>query len=152
MAQHALLYSEKSHIKSLINDNVTVLLPIVFPSLFRGLKSHWNMTVLKSLLSAHKVLLVMNHSLYHECLKNYVPDTHSENTKIKEREDKWKKLENLTCKNLQLKEIAPSNSNNLSESAATVNEETNEMIKFLAENMQQLNVEPRRRPRRYFCN
>ena len=41
VAERALYYWNNEYIMSLISDNASVILPIMFPALYRNSKSHW---------------------------------------------------------------------------------------------------------------
>ena len=45
VAERALYYWNNEYIVSLISDNATVILPIMFPALYKNSKSHWNNTI-----------------------------------------------------------------------------------------------------------
>lgn len=120
VAERALYYWNNEYIMSLINDNATVLLPIMFPSLYRNSKSHWNKTIHGLIYNALKLFMEMNQKLFDECVQNYKGDRHSEKAKLKEREESWSKIENLALKNPKFKDIAPLNTNlanNMTDSA-----------------------------------
>jgi hypothetical protein len=42
VAERALYYWNNEYIMSLIGDNATSILPIMFPALYKNTKSHWN--------------------------------------------------------------------------------------------------------------
>ncbi len=42
VAERALYLWNNDYVIGLINDNVQVILPIMFPSLYKNSKSHWN--------------------------------------------------------------------------------------------------------------
>jgi serine/threonine-protein phosphatase 2A regulatory subunit B' len=42
VAERALYYWNNEYIVNLMSENVSVILPIVFPALYRNSKSHWN--------------------------------------------------------------------------------------------------------------
>ena len=42
VAERALYYWNNEYIMSLISDNASVILPIMFPALYKNSKSHWN--------------------------------------------------------------------------------------------------------------
>jgi serine/threonine-protein phosphatase 2A regulatory subunit B' len=120
VAERALYYWNNEYIMSLINDNATVLLPIMFPSLYRNSKSHWNKTIHGLIYNALKLFMEMNQKLFDECVQSYKLDRHSEKAKMKEREETWSKIENLALKNPKYMDIGPLNANlanNLMESA-----------------------------------
>ena len=45
VAERALCYRNNEYIMSLISDNASVILPIMFPALYKNSKSHWNKTI-----------------------------------------------------------------------------------------------------------
>ena len=45
VAERALYYWNNEYIVSLISDNATVILPIMFGALYKNSKSHWNNTI-----------------------------------------------------------------------------------------------------------
>ena len=45
VAERALYYWNNDYIMSLITENSTVILPIMFPALYNNSKSHWNKTI-----------------------------------------------------------------------------------------------------------
>ena len=45
VAERALYYWNNEYIMSLISDNASVILPIMFPALYKNSKSHWNKTI-----------------------------------------------------------------------------------------------------------
>lgn len=42
VAERALYYWNNEYILSLISDNAQIILPIMFPALYKNSKSHWN--------------------------------------------------------------------------------------------------------------
>lgn len=46
VAERALYYWNNEYIMSLIGDNATTILPIMFPALYKNTKSHWNKYVI----------------------------------------------------------------------------------------------------------
>lgn len=45
VAERALYYWNNDYIMSLITENSTVILPIMFPALYNNSKTHWNKTI-----------------------------------------------------------------------------------------------------------
>uniref|UniRef100_A0A8C1T7A5 Serine/threonine protein phosphatase 2A regulatory subunit n=1 Tax=Cyprinus carpio TaxID=7962 RepID=A0A8C1T7A5_CYPCA len=79
VAERALYYWNNEYIMSLISDNAARILPIMFPSLYRNSKTHWNKRVVNLFLSLNI----------------------REKAKWKEREEAWVKIENLAKSNPQ---------------------------------------------------
>ncbi|XP_055387767.1 serine/threonine-protein phosphatase 2A 56 kDa regulatory subunit gamma isoform isoform X2 [Condylostylus longicornis] len=71
VAERALYYWNNEYIMSLIADNSQIILPIMFPSLYRNSKTHWNKTIHGLIYNALKLFMEMNQKLFDECNKNY---------------------------------------------------------------------------------
>lgn len=56
---------------SLISDNATTILPIMFPALYRNSKNHWNKTIHGLIYNALKLFMEMNQKLFDECTQKY---------------------------------------------------------------------------------
>uniref|UniRef100_A0A1B0CF27 Serine/threonine protein phosphatase 2A regulatory subunit n=1 Tax=Lutzomyia longipalpis TaxID=7200 RepID=A0A1B0CF27_LUTLO len=71
VAERALYYWNNEYIMSLISDNSQVILPIMFPSLYRNSKTHWNKTIHGLIYNALKLFMEMNQRLFDECNMNF---------------------------------------------------------------------------------
>jgi len=71
VAERALYYWNNEYIMTLMSDNVHAILPIMFPSLYRNAKSHWNKTIHGLIYNAQKLFMEMNQVLFDECVRNY---------------------------------------------------------------------------------
>lgn len=128
VAECALLFWSNEYIMSLVNDNVAVVLPIMMPSLWG--RPHWNAHINRLISNAAMVFMQMNSELFDDCLHMYEQDRGaSEETKAKEREEAWKKVEKLASQNLELKERSLLNANNTAESATPVDGTKEELNK-----------------------
>jgi len=74
VAERALYYWNNEYIMSLITDNATAILPIMFPALYRNSKSHWNKTIHGLIYNALKLFMEMNQRLFDECVQSYKQD------------------------------------------------------------------------------
>ncbi|XP_075222490.1 serine/threonine-protein phosphatase 2A 56 kDa regulatory subunit gamma isoform-like isoform X2 [Lycorma delicatula] len=99
VAERALYYWNNEYIMSLISDNAPTILPIMFPSLYRNSKTHWNKTIHGLIYNALKLFMEMNQKLFDECTQQYKQDKQKEKEKQKEREDLWGRVENLAMRN-----------------------------------------------------
>ena len=52
---------------SLISDNASTIVPIMFPALYKNSKSHWNKTIHGLIYNALKLFMEMNQKLFDEC-------------------------------------------------------------------------------------
>ncbi|KOB69128.1 putative Serine/threonine-protein phosphatase 2A 56 kDa regulatory subunit delta isoform [Operophtera brumata] len=86
VAERALYYWNNEYIMSLISDNATHILPLMFPSLYRNTKSHWNKTIHGLVYNALKLFMEMNQKLFDEC-------TQQERERLQQREEIWQRLE-----------------------------------------------------------
>ena len=64
VAERALYFWNNEYIVSLIGDNAEVIMPIMFPALFRSSRSHWNKTIQGLIYNALKVFMDMNQELF----------------------------------------------------------------------------------------
>uniref|UniRef100_A0A665XA45 Serine/threonine protein phosphatase 2A regulatory subunit n=1 Tax=Echeneis naucrates TaxID=173247 RepID=A0A665XA45_ECHNA len=110
VAERALYYWNNEYIMSLIEENSSVILPIMFASLYRISKDydHSVMSFCPSPLPPRaivalvynvlKAFMEMNSTLFDELTATYKSDRQREKKKEKEREELWKKLEDLELK------------------------------------------------------
>jgi serine/threonine-protein phosphatase 2A regulatory subunit B' len=71
VAERALYYWNNDYIMSLITENASVILPIVFPALYMNSKTHWNKTIHGLIYNAIKLFMEMNHKLFDECFSKF---------------------------------------------------------------------------------
>ncbi|XP_058423703.1 serine/threonine-protein phosphatase 2A 56 kDa regulatory subunit gamma isoform isoform X6 [Diceros bicornis minor] len=102
VAERALYYWNNEYIMSLISDNAAKILPIMFPSLYRNSKTHWNKTIHGLIYNALKLFMEMNQKLFDDCTQQFKAEKLKEKLKMKEREEAWVKIENLAKANPQL--------------------------------------------------
>ncbi|KAH1170889.1 hypothetical protein KIL84_006507 [Mauremys mutica] len=93
VAERALYYWNNEYIMSLIEENSNVILPIMFSSLYRISKEHWNPAIVALVYNVLKAFMEMNSTMFDELTATY-----NEKKKEKEREELWKKLEDLELK------------------------------------------------------
>ncbi|XP_043930481.1 serine/threonine-protein phosphatase 2A 56 kDa regulatory subunit gamma isoform isoform X2 [Protopterus annectens] len=101
VAERALYYWNNEYIMSLISDNAAKILPIMFPSLYRNSKTHWNKTIHGLIYNALKLFMEMNQKLFDDCTQQFKAEKQKEKLKLKEREEAWIKIENLAKSNPQ---------------------------------------------------
>lgn len=95
VAERALYYWNNEYVMSLIEMNSSALMPIMFPSLYRISKEHWNQTIVALVYNVLKNFMEMNSKLFDELTANYKAERQKEKKKEKERDELWKKLEQL---------------------------------------------------------
>eukprot|EP00105_Crassostrea_gigas_P036982 XP_019921130.1 PREDICTED: serine/threonine-protein phosphatase 2A 56 kDa regulatory subunit alpha isoform isoform X2 [Crassostrea gigas] len=95
VAERALYYWNNDYIMSLIEENSNVVLPIMFPALYKISKEHWNQTIVALVYNVLKTFMEMNGKLFDELTANYKAERQKEKKKEKDREELWKKLEKI---------------------------------------------------------
>ncbi|XP_056020832.1 serine/threonine-protein phosphatase 2A 56 kDa regulatory subunit gamma isoform isoform X2 [Ostrea edulis] len=109
VAERALYFWNNEYILSLISDNASTILPIMFPALYKS-KEHWNKTIHGLIYNALKLFMEMNQKLFDDCTQQYKTERQKEKEKNKQREDNWYKVQNLAMGNPQFKQFAYINS------------------------------------------
>ncbi|MBN3317230.1 2A5E phosphatase, partial [Atractosteus spatula] len=74
VAERALYYWNNEYIMSLIEENSSVILPIMFTSLYRISKEHWNPAIVALVYNVLKAFMEMNSSLFDELTATYKSD------------------------------------------------------------------------------
>ena len=64
VAERALYYWNNEYIMSMIEENSDVILPIMFPALYRISKEHWNQTIVALVYSVLKTFMELNSKLF----------------------------------------------------------------------------------------
>ncbi|XP_066532506.1 serine/threonine-protein phosphatase 2A 56 kDa regulatory subunit alpha isoform isoform X1 [Hoplias malabaricus] len=95
VAERSLYFWNNEYILSLIEENIDKILPIMFGSLYRISKEHWNQTIVALVYNVLKTLMEMNSKLFDELTASYKAERQREKKKEQEREEMWKKLEEL---------------------------------------------------------
>uniref|UniRef100_A0A667XJ11 Serine/threonine protein phosphatase 2A regulatory subunit n=1 Tax=Myripristis murdjan TaxID=586833 RepID=A0A667XJ11_9TELE len=71
VAERALYFWNNEYILSLIEENIDKILPIMFGSLYRISKEHWNPTIVALVYNVLKTLMEMNSTLFDELTSSY---------------------------------------------------------------------------------
>jgi len=99
VAERALYYWNNDYIINLIGDNAAVILPIMFSSLYKNSKSHWNRTIHGLVYNALKLFMEISPKLFDECTNKYKQTRQLERKKQKDREEAWQRLEESAARN-----------------------------------------------------
>ncbi|XP_029449105.1 serine/threonine-protein phosphatase 2A 56 kDa regulatory subunit alpha isoform isoform X2 [Rhinatrema bivittatum] len=98
VAERALYFWNNEYILSLIEENIDGILPIMFASLYKISKEHWNPTIVALVYNVLKTLMEMNGKLFDDLTSSYKADRQREKKKEVEREELWRKLDDLKLK------------------------------------------------------
>lgn len=99
IAERALYYWNNEYIVNLIEDNINLVMPIMFPPLYRISKEHWNQSILTLVYNVLKTLMEINSNLFNELTANYKAELTKEKVREKDREQLWQRLERLEMNN-----------------------------------------------------
>ncbi|CAF2028978.1 unnamed protein product [Rotaria magnacalcarata] len=106
VAERALYYWNNEYIMSLLTENAAVILPIMFPALYKNTKTHWNKTIHGLIYNALKLFMEMNHKLFDECSQKYKLEKQREKDKLRDRDAAWTKIESKARQNPNYKVFA----------------------------------------------
>ncbi|KAI7907086.1 phosphatase 2A regulatory B subunit-domain-containing protein [Cokeromyces recurvatus] len=93
VSERALYYWSNDYIVSLMAENMKAIMPIIFPTLYKTSKTHWNKTILSLVYTALKLCIDIDSALFDECANEYKNQRQLERIRQKEREANWKLLQ-----------------------------------------------------------
>ncbi|KAI8979118.1 phosphatase 2A regulatory B subunit-domain-containing protein [Mycotypha africana] len=71
VAERALYFYTYEDVIQIINDNIEVIMPIIFPSLYKHSKEHWNKTISGLVYNTLQLLMKLDESLFEEQVAKY---------------------------------------------------------------------------------
>lgn len=92
VAERALFLWNNDHIISLIAQNRSVVLPIIFQGLETNIRSHWNQAINGLSLNVRKMFLDMDIELFEECRKQNAEKMANAQDLLEQRELTWQRL------------------------------------------------------------
>ncbi|TCD71891.1 Serine/threonine-protein phosphatase 2A 56 kDa regulatory subunit delta isoform [Steccherinum ochraceum] len=99
VAERALLYWNNEYIVNLMSDNLSVILPIVFPALYTNSRSHWNRTIHAMVYNALKLFMEINPDLFDDAMQQYKQRKLDERQHAVDRYEEWQKLRGKAVQN-----------------------------------------------------
>lgn len=99
VAERALFLWNNDHVETLIKLNCKVILPIIFPSLERNARQHWNQAVHGLTLNVRKIFYEVDPDLFKACQVNFQESESKENEIKEKRKATWERLEEIAAKN-----------------------------------------------------
>jgi serine/threonine-protein phosphatase 2A regulatory subunit B' len=97
VAERSLFLWNNEHIVSLIAQNRSVILPIIFAALEKNIQSHWNQAVHGLTVNVRKMFLEMDADLFEECQREYAEKEARARELEENRELTWKKLADVAA-------------------------------------------------------
>ncbi|KAI1282021.1 Serine/threonine-protein phosphatase 2A 56 kDa regulatory subunit alpha isoform [Halotydeus destructor] len=95
VAERALYFWNNEYILSLIEENSNVIMPIMYPALYRISKEHWNQTIIALVYNVLRTFMEINQKLFDELTANYKNERQKEKKKERERDELWRNLSEL---------------------------------------------------------
>ncbi|XP_019759013.1 serine/threonine-protein phosphatase 2A 56 kDa regulatory subunit gamma isoform isoform X3 [Dendroctonus ponderosae] len=95
VAERALYYWNNEYVMSLVAENASEILPLMFPSLYKNSKSHWNKTIHGLIYNSLKLFMEMNQKLFDECTQQYRQERQREKDRQNQRQELWEKVQTL---------------------------------------------------------
>lgn len=93
VAERALFLWNNDHVVNLITQNQAIILPLIFTSLEKNTRNHWNQAVHSLTLNVRKMFMEMDQQLFQECKQRFEEDEAKEHLVQKRREVIWQRLE-----------------------------------------------------------
>lgn len=93
VAERALFLWNNDHVVNLITQNRAVILPLIFSSLEKNTRSHWNQAVHSLTLNVRKMFMEMDQQLFQECKHKFEEDEAKQMGVQERREVLWRRLE-----------------------------------------------------------
>ncbi|KAB5552359.1 hypothetical protein DKX38_009670 [Salix brachista] len=97
VAERALFLWNNEHIVSLIAQNRTVVLPIIFEALEKNIQSHWNQAIHGLTINIRKMFLDMDTELFEVCQRQYAEKESRARHVEEQRELTWKRLADVAA-------------------------------------------------------
>ncbi|KAK7392492.1 hypothetical protein VNO78_20932 [Psophocarpus tetragonolobus] len=99
VAERALFLWNNEHIVSLIAQNRTVILPVIFEAFEKNISSHWNQAVHGLTVNVRKMFLEMDAELFEECQRKHAEKEVKAKEIAEQRELNWKRLADAAAQN-----------------------------------------------------
>lgn len=102
VSERALYLWNNEYFVSMIEENSTTILPLIFPSLYQISKSHWNQTIVSLVFNVLKTCTEMNEPLFNELTSSYKTERQKELERKRDREDLWKRVDDMCLRRKSL--------------------------------------------------
>jgi len=115
VAEKALTLWHDQYIWALIADNINIIFPILFPTLYEVSQKHWNKSIRAMSHNALKQFMSIDQSVFNEALRRAREIRHLKRMEQLERYEKWKKVYELAHKKDSTLKAPPPQEFNLEE-------------------------------------
>lgn len=108
VAERALYYWNNEYVMTLMTENTSVILPIMYPVLYKNSKSHWNKTIHGLIYNALKLFMEMNQKLFDDCTKNMRLEKQKERDRAEARQLAWDRVVEMARNSSMYNEVLES--------------------------------------------
>ncbi|XP_075254059.1 serine/threonine-protein phosphatase 2A 56 kDa regulatory subunit gamma isoform-like [Convolutriloba macropyga] len=99
VAERTLYFFNNEVVVGLMQQNTTVIMPILFPALYKHSKTHWNKTIHSLIYNGLKLLMDMDQKLFDDCVHQYKADRQKEKEVAQNRQNVWLRIKDCADKN-----------------------------------------------------
>jgi serine/threonine-protein phosphatase 2A regulatory subunit B' len=96
VAERALYFYKYEDVVYVLSDHIETLMPIIFPSLYKYSKEHWNRTIHGLAYNALQLLMSINPALFDEYAEKYKDEEQIKKKSMDHHNSVWKQLEQKT--------------------------------------------------------
>lgn len=107
VAERALYFWNNEYIVSLISDHIDQVLPIVFNTLYRNARHHWNKTIHQLTRNALRLFVEINPALVEACTSKYKAHRQYERQQCVDKDAAWKVLRDRALDEAHALHVAP---------------------------------------------
>lgn len=93
IAERSLYYWSNEYILGLMEENISTIMPIIFPSLYRI--EHWNQMIVALIYNVLKSMMEMNSQLFDQLTNSYSSEQSRLKQKQQDREEMWRKVDRI---------------------------------------------------------
>ena len=119
VAERALYFWNNEYIMSLISDNSSTIIPIMFPSLYENSTTHWNKTIVGLIYNALKLFTEINQKQVDACMTEYQLKHSQQGVREQSRKEAWTRIESLAKQSVASHDSSPSPTSSLSSNGVT---------------------------------
>lgn len=109
VAERVMYFWNNENMLALTATSSDTLIPIIFPSLYKNSRTHWNKTIQGLIFNTMKVFMDMNPVVFEQCQDKYRHDRETKNLMFMDREKKWKEIETKAKSNPNAKLVGTDN-------------------------------------------
>jgi serine/threonine-protein phosphatase 2A regulatory subunit B' len=99
VTERALYFWNNEYIAALMQDNIQVIMPIIFHALYEISKGHWHQTIVALVYNLLNSFIELNSRLFDGLTASYDADRQKEKEREEERDELWRRMQDLSLRN-----------------------------------------------------